>query len=405
MVTKPYLIERGGAAFLITAAVGRMPAAMIQLGLLMYVASSGLGLDLGGLTVAAVGIGTAFSATTVGRLVDRFGPIPVIAFATIIQVITMAAIWSITPNLIAGTLPRGLLLGFAVVCGAANPQIGPIARSHWSHLSRDLAEPRLIREALGYEGAMDEASFIVGPIIAGLLVSLLGPTVALPTLMGIVVLGQGVFLIYVVVDRSRWHRRTVALADGHNPTIPVRKLLHPGIVALSTGMIFGATQTTLTAVNAATGTEHLTGIIYGSVGIGSAISSMLVVRVPPRVKAVPRLAVGAIFLILGGVGFMMQPGLIASLIVAIGLGIGVGIVLVTSVSIAERVAPSERIATVMTLLTMCLTLGVSLGAAVAGMLASAVGEGFYLVIGAGCVVLVSSLLASRTGDANPADDS
>ena len=47
--------------------MGRQPAAMVQLGLLMYVAASGLGLDLGGLTVAAVGLGTASGATVTER--------------------------------------------------------------------------------------------------------------------------------------------------------------------------------------------------------------------------------------------------------------------------------------------------------------------------------------------------
>lgn len=123
------LVQHGGWPFLITSAIGRLPPAMVQLGLLMYVAQVGLGLGLGGLTVAAVGLGTAISATIMGRLVDAFGPLPVVASATLVQVSGLVAIDTVTPALVDGRLPSTVLLALAGVCGLANPQLGPIVRS------------------------------------------------------------------------------------------------------------------------------------------------------------------------------------------------------------------------------------------------------------------------------------
>ncbi|WP_305142958.1 hypothetical protein [Kocuria marina] len=56
------LATAGGWPFLITALVGRLPAATVQLGLLLYVSGAGLGLGLAGITVAAAGLGSAVGA-------------------------------------------------------------------------------------------------------------------------------------------------------------------------------------------------------------------------------------------------------------------------------------------------------------------------------------------------------
>lgn len=390
MSSRLSLVHQGGLPFLVTAMVGRQPAAMIQLGLLMYVASSGLGLDLGGLTVAAVGLGTALGATIIGRLVDRLGPLPVIIGATMVQVAALLAILQLTPLVAAGDLPRWWLLVAAMAAGFANPQVGPIARSHWSHLSRRRNNPALIRHALGYEGAMDELSFIVGPIVAGLLVSFLGPVTALWTLIGIIIAGQGVFAIHLARARGDWG------AASHHATesgrIPYAALVGPMVTLLAVGITFGATQTALTAVNEARGTQHLTGIIYGCVGFGSMISSLLVVRLPLRFGTVARLGTGAVGLLVGALGLLGLPGAVVASLLGVLIGLSVGMILVTGFSRAEEVAPPGRIASVMTILSMCLTLGVSIGAATAGQLADDLVQAFLPVVGAGVLALVATFL-------------
>lgn len=402
MSPQPSLIHHGGLPFLVAAIIGRMPAAIVQLGLLMYVSGVGLGLELGGLTVAAVGVGTALGATIIGRFVDAIGPLPVVLGATIWQACALYVIHLITPGLVHGTISHWVLLLVAAACGFANPQVGPIVRSHWSHLSRQRNEPRLVRKALGYEGAMDEMSFIVGPILASLLVALLGPTRAILTLIGIIVVGQGIFIAYLFFDRQQWRHPSAGPRQASSTSIPFGVLLAPMLVLLGVGISFGATQTALTAVHAAHGTPHLTGIIYGSVGIGSAMSSLLSPRIPARVTTGTRLLFGAFGVLFGGVAFSFLPGLAWSLVVAVLAGVGIGVVLVTGFARAEEVAPSSRIASVMTMLAMCLTLGVSIGAAIAGQLTDDLSRGFWPVIGAGLLAMVGALLvmlSQRRADA------
>lgn len=91
----PSLVSAGGWPFLITGLIGRLPAATVQLGVLLYVSGAGLGLGLAGLTVAATGLGSAVGAPLLGRMVDRFGPLPVVVSATAVQLLGMGSLLAV----------------------------------------------------------------------------------------------------------------------------------------------------------------------------------------------------------------------------------------------------------------------------------------------------------------------
>ncbi|MBD2763201.1 MFS transporter [Kocuria sp. cx-455] len=393
------LAAAGGWPFLITAFIGRLPAATLQLGILLYVSGSGLSLGLAGITVAAVGLGSAVGAPLVGRFVDHFGPLPVVVSATVIQLLSLLALLLTVIN----HGPTTLILVCAALVGSANPQVGAIARAHWSGLARRRRQPRLISRALGYETACDETSFILGPVVAGLLVGLLGPNPALLTLMAWVLVGQGAFIVYLVRHRTEHGAAMVEdTAAGGIGGISIAKAVPPMIVCLCVGTVFGSTQTALTAVSALRGTEAYTGVIYGFMGAGSAVASILVSRLPERFPLSLRVAIGASIIAVACAGLLSLPSapLFAGLFAI--MGVGVGTMLVSSFGRGERIAPSHRIASVMTMLTTCLVLGVSLGAALGGVLSVQPGRGFLLTMAAAVVALFASIALHVTKPGRPA---
>ena len=381
------LRSAGGLPFLITALLGRLPAAMVQLGYLMVLSQSGYGLATAGLAVGAVGLGTATGAPVVGRLVDRFGPLPVLSGAT-----ALSALGQLTfIALLLRDAPAAPLLGCAAIVGLANPQIGPVARSHWSHLAVRLRAPHLVNRAMGYEGAVDETSFVVGPILASLLVSLFGPAPAAATILGCTLALQGLFLAHLWLDRANWHQEAPHAATSATSASAGTRILWPMAACLGVGIMFGSTQTALTALFEQRGTPALTGIIYGCVGIGSGISSLAAGRLP-RGWAIPmRIGGGALAMIAGALAMLQLPPSGVAALVALVLGAGAGIVLVSAFSWMERIAPRDRVATMMTLLATCLTLGVSVGAAIAGRLAHVPAHGFWPVAASGVLGLVGAL--------------
>lgn len=378
----------GGWAFLVTALIGRLPAATVQLGLLLYVSGAGLGLGLAGLTVAAAGLGSAIGAPLVGRLVDRFGPLPVVAAATVVQLLGMGSLLLVVLH----DGPSALVLVFAALIGSTNPQVGAIARARWSAIARRRRLPGLVSRALGYETACDEVGFILGPVIAGVLVGLLGPNPALGVLMAWVVLGQGCFIVYLLSRRGlAVDTHTLDVADGTAPRIRWAAVLPPMLVCLCVGTVFGSTQTVLTAINDARGTAGYTGLIYGCMGVGSALASMLVSRLPRRLPLSVRVAGGAMLVSLVALVLLSIPGPAVLGLLFMVTGLGVGTMLVSAYTRGEHVAPSHRIASVMTMLTTCLVLGVAFGSALGGVLSAVPRHGFLLTLAAGLVGMVAAV--------------
>lgn len=368
------LASVGGWPLLVTSFLGRIPSSMVQLGYLMVLSHDGRGLAIGGLAVAVVGLGSAVGAPLLGRAVDRRGPGPVLTLATITSVIAQACfVWAL---LVHG--PSIVLLACAAVVGAANPQIGPVVRSHWSRIAARRGEPGLVTRALGYEGMVDEIGFVIGPVLSSLLVSGIGARTAAVTMIVLTLGLQGAFLVHLWQDRENWPAAQSSGVHGERVRASV-SVVWPMVACLGVGVLFGSTQTGLTALFDLRGTPAVTGIVYGCVGVGSGVASILVGRLPLGIPAWTRLVAGAALMVAGTSWLSTLPGSLASCGAAIVLGAGAGITLVSSFGWMERVAPSQRMATWMTGLATCLTLGVSAGAAAAGRLAADPDHCFALV--------------------------
>lgn len=384
----PSLVAAGGWPFLITGLIGRLPAATVQLGVLLYVSGAGLGLGLAGLTVAATGLGSAVGAPLLGRMVDRFGPLPVVVSATVVQLLGMSSLLAV----VLLEAPSSLILVCGAMIGAANPQIGAIARARWSALARRRRTPGLVSRALGYETACDEVGFVLGPVIAGVLVGVLGPNPALVVLMVWVLLGQGCFIVYLAQRRNlSLDTRSMEVTDGTAPRIRWAAVLPPMLACLCVGTVFGSTQTALTAINAERGTEAYTGLIYGCMGVGSALASLLVSRLPSRVPLSVRVAAGGLIVGATAVALMTVPGPVPLGVLYAATGLGVGTLLVSAYTRGERATPSHRMASVMTMLTTCIVLGVSFGSAMGGFLSEVPQRGFLITLGAGIAGLVAAV--------------
>lgn len=400
--SEPTLPQAAGWPFLISSLLGRLPASMLQLGYLMVLSQLGLGLGLAGLVVAAVGLGGALGAVFVGRLVDRHGPAPVLLGASLVSLLGQGALLAC---LLRG-VPTGLLLGCAVLVGASNPQIGAVVRSHWSYLAVRLRSPQLVSRALGYEGAIDELGFVVGPVLASVLVTWLGAIPATVCILVLTAVLQGLFVFQLWVDRGLWRGRIEAarVAKAVAPASRVGiAVVWPMVACLGVGLLFGATQTGLTAVFTERGTPGLTGLVYGLVGVGSGLASLVMGRLVHRFPVAVRVFAGGLLMAAGAALLMQLPGVALAAAIALMLGAGAGVTLISSFGWMESIAPRDRVATMMTLLTTCLPLGVSVGAATAGQLAADPAQAFLPVLVSGLlgVLAAAGMRFVRRGPQRP----
>ncbi len=150
----------------------RLPTAMLPLGLLLYVADRTGSYGTGGLAVAALSIGGAVGGSMVGLTADRFGQRLVGLLVTLVQAAALLAFLVLGPG---DVLP--VTLGLAALIGLSNPQAGAMARSRWAALARTRSDRRSFTStAMAWEGALDESSFVVGPVLISTVAALTEPT-------------------------------------------------------------------------------------------------------------------------------------------------------------------------------------------------------------------------------------
>lgn len=395
------LVSAAGPAFLVTGFLGRLPAAMNQLGMLLIVSASGRGLGLAGSTVAAVGLGTAAGAPLMGRLADRVGPVRVLAGALTVQALALAGVLA---SLHLGW-SGAAILACAALLGAANPQAGSIARACWSALARggDPARTlRTLRLGLGFETAADETSFVIGPVTAGVLVTLLGAQGAAGALIATTVLGEGLFAVWLAAHASLWRvpsgpAGTAPVPGADDAASPAARPLTPAwgqlvpvlVIIAAVGVVFGCTQTALTAVHTAAGTPGLTGPIYGTMGITSALAGLVAPSL--RVSEGVRIAVGGTLVLACSALLLTVPPTPLTLLLVLVMGAGVGTTLSTAYTLVEAAAPAGAVTSVMTIAATCNVLGVSAGSLTTGMIGTHLHVANLPAALAGAVVSVTAL--------------
>lgn len=362
----PSLLRLAGFPYFLIAFIARLPFAMMVVGVLTVAVTARDSLTLGGLTSAAVGIGTACIGPLLGAAADRYGQRPVlltiaIANAAALVLFTIAASSGVSDAVL-------LLAAFAI--GATAPQVAPLSRSRLvtmiTERMPDSRHSRVIGSTMAYESAADETVFVFGPFLVGLLATLIAPWAPLVIAAGLTVVFVGAFALH-----PSGMRLSAARSGDGSALAPARELFRLRLLVVVAGMLgvgffFGAMLTSLTSFMADRGAPEQAGLLYGVMGIGSAVLALGVALLPPRFTLRWRwlafsgiLFAGTLLLI----AVRDVPGM--SLALAL-MGIGIGPTLVTQYSFGAANSPVGRSATVMTMLGSAVILGQSAGAAITG---------------------------------------
>ncbi|WP_155373235.1 MFS transporter [Catellatospora vulcania] len=444
------LVRITGPWFLVLAFLARLPAAMGPLGVITLVVAATGSYGTAGLAAAAFGIGAALGGPVAGTLADRFGQRAVgLATAAVDAAAYAALVLAVTGGRSGAVLPLAALAGFAM------PQVGPLVRVRWAVLLGDRGQQRQLPTAMAYEGAVDEASFLAGPALVGILV--LSGWAGAPLLVASVltVLAAVPFALHrtvppvlraprvvlraprVVLRAPRVVLRAprVESASGARPTGGVRPVggarragaeagsaprvdaagraeaveradaagrmpfarVAALVAAMSViGVVFGATQTGVTAFADSIGSPGSAGLIYAVLGVGSAVAGLAVAWLPESLGPVTRYLWSAAALVAGTAALLLAHSTVTALAAVVVLGVTAAPYLISGYALAGRLCPPRRAGMVMTLLASGVVAGVSLGAAVAGRLADAYGyRGAFAVPLAAAVLglLLAALVA------------
>lgn len=382
------LLSRTGPGYFPLAFVARLPFAMMVIGVLTLVISARGSVELAGLSSAMVGIGAASIGPLIGAAADRFGQRPTLLLAAVGNSAALGVLaW------IAYTdLPNWIMLAVAFVTGASGPQTSPMSRSRLVSIIQTALpierRPRTISTILAYESAADEVVFVFGPVLVGLLATTVGAWAP--------VAGAAVLTLVFVVAFALHHTSAPARSASERAATlaPASELARPTLLIVvfgifSVGLVFGSTFTSLTAFMQDRGAAEAAGLLYGVMGVGSAILAICVALLSPRFTLRYRWLSFAVF-ILAGEALLATADSIAAVLVSLALtGFGIGPMLVTLYSFGATRSPIGRSATVMTMLGSGIMLGQALAAAVTGSVAENVGSGTAMLLPLGAAILVT----------------
>ena len=394
------LLRIVGPAYILVAFLGRIPLAMSQLGVLVLVSSELDSYGAGGAAAGLLAIANAIGSPLAGALADRIGQRPVVLVQSLVGAAGLAAVVFVTDP----DTPRAVIFAVAAITGFAMPQVGPLARVRWRPITRDEGDQRrLVDAAFSYEGAADEASFVLGPAMIGVLAIIAEPAGAL--LAAAVVLA--VFGSWFAVH---WTSELVAKRSttGGSGSAPLWSIAFAVLVVaqLCIGTIFGSVQTGTAVLARADGHPGVTGLIHAVLGIGSVTAGLAITALPERVLYATRMLVAAVGLLVLSAPLLLVDSIGSLIFVIALLGFAVAPYMISNFALAGILVPVHRVGAAMTLLAGATGIGYALGASIAGRLADEGGHtpAFAVTVGAaGVAVLLAGVANKALREARPYD--
>lgn len=262
----------GVTVLLVVGLVARIPVTAIGLTLTLHVVSGmGLGYTEAGLAGMASTLGTAVGAPLAGRFIDRHGLRPVLLVTTMAQLV----FWST-----ASFLPYPVLLVAGTVAGVLSLPVFTVVRQCLAAMVPEGER----RPAFALDSMGVEVSFMVGPALAGVAVTMLGSR------WWMIALAAGMTASGLTLIRLNPPIRSDD--EQGEERVPRRQWLTPGLLALlatvsAATFVLSATELSIVATlteNAATGWIGLViglwcgysligGFVYG--GLNRGLSPLL----------------------------------------------------------------------------------------------------------------------------------
>ena len=371
----------------IASLLARLPIAMVGLSLLLYVQRETGSFAAAGLVSASSLVGVAVGSIVQGRLMDRLGPTrPLLAAVSLFAVFVALAIGAVE----AGAA-LAVLVPVAFMVGITEPMVGSASRALWSHVV-PAGSTRLAGYA--YEAISMEVFFILGPGLAGLLVT--APWAGTGVVIGAASMAVGAlwFALNPTVRGVRPAPRGRSLLGA---------LASPGmrtvaLAALGFGVTIGFIEVAVPAAAAQAGHVGVGGLLLSLWSVSSVLFGILY-----SMKPFPRAMHLRLPVLLGG--FAVLSLLLAVPTTLIGLGAALFVVgtlitpqATTHSAAIEQVAPAGTATEAFGWVVTAVTVGLAIGQSASGQLVEVYGTGAAFVAAAvsGFVIAVLVWVFRRT---------
>ncbi|MEV4599342.1 MFS transporter [Amycolatopsis sp. NPDC049253] len=238
----------------VASVLARLPIAMIGISALLYVQRETGSFAAAGLVSASSLAGVSVGAVVQGRLIDRYGPTRPLLVTVGLFALSMVAL----ALAIEAHAPTFLLVVLAAATGLSEPMIGSASRALWTKL---LPEGPARNAAFSYEAISMEVFFILGPGIAGLLITAPWAGTGMVAGAAAMVTGATVFALSPAVRAWGPAPRAKTRLLGALASPGMRTL---AVAALGFGVVIGFVEVAVPAAATESGHAALSGLLLSA---------------------------------------------------------------------------------------------------------------------------------------------
>lgn len=372
--------------FVLAAFVGRMPMAMMGLGIVLLVSALSGSYGTAGAVAATSALAYAASAPVVGRLADRLGQ------RRVLVPIGLGHVLAVTSLVTCAVLhaPTWTLFPAAAATGLTSPSLGSMVRARWIH---HLGGTPALQAAFSLEAVADEIIFITGPIVVTTLATAVHPVSGVLTAGTLTVTGALALAVQV---------RTQPAVRPHPGGGAGSAIAAPGLrllvaVFLLAGSVFAAMDVTVVAFARAQGHPGAAGYVLAAYALGSMVAALWYGARRWRGPLERRFLLG---LGLFAVGTLPLPFLstlppLAAVMFVSGLAISPTVI--PGFGLVQRLVPEHQRTEGLTWVSTSVGVGIALGSSLSGRLVDAYGTraGFAFAAVAASAAAMIGLAGAR----------
>ena len=366
---------------LLASVLARLPQTINGLALVLFIRAETGSYATAGAVAGGLALGMGAGAPFLGRVADRRGPVILLPIAAAHAVLLIVLV------LVGGIAPAAVLVALAVLAGAAFPPTPSVLRARLPTLLEDARQ--LLVPAYALDAVLVELTFVLGPLLVAVIVTVFAPTVALVVSAVAAIGGTLVFLRVLphadLAERSTTHGGW--LGPLRSPAI-----LTLVLTMLPFGTAIGALEVMLPAFSEAEGAPELAGVLLAFWALGSAFGGLAYGARTWHGPVAARHLWLTLFYPLAFVPVLVSSSVLAMALLVLPAGMLIAPIFASRNELVGQVAPRGTETEALTWPLTTLLCGIALGAAISGALVDAA-DWQAAVLAAIAAATVAALLA------------
>ena len=346
---------RGALAFSGAGFLARMQMSMLGIGMVLMISGVTGTYGIAGAVAGSVAFAGAVAMPQLARTVDRLGQARVLRPALLVHGLFIAMVILA----VRADWPVWTWFLFGMLAGAGLPSIGSMVRARWAYALVDRGRRQT---AFALESVLDEVIFVVGPPLATFLATSVSPEAGL---VAAVTFALGGGLLFAA------RRDTEPPPQLSGSSVRRRDVLSRGVLIVTAvftcaGAVFGSVEVIVVAFADERGVKPLAGVVLACYAAGSLIAGLVYGARAWRQPLPNRFLIAVAIFSAATILPLAAPSVATLAVLIFVTGLGIAPVIIAGMTLVERLVPKGALTEGLTWSTTALTIGVTIGAALAG---------------------------------------